>query len=283
MPTILASVFPLFINLEMPLVLAPWQVPTAQMHCHSVPVAILARSRLIVQAQHTDIHLEPNQILTIPENVAYRYLSPDGGNIRWAALLVRHAVFRAASQSDAEIKIANDADDFFSQTQICRYEATADYIHAFRRLITAPDTTRAVRACQELSQALSITRRDYIPTITPRPKPSTATIELLDQIVMHMPRTVGLDALRSKLGSLPARSIDNFKRYTGLPPQQFLRCRRAHLALYLAIRGVSLKIVAQDTGYSNPAHLTASFYKFFGMSPSALVSRVRMRAARLTI
>lgn len=59
---------------------------------------------------------------------------------------------------------------------------------------------------------------------------------------------------------------------TGLTMSRIYQIKRAEKARTLLTSDYSLMRIAYDTGYSNPAHMTTAFKRFFGQTPSALRS-----------
>ncbi len=102
----------------------------------------------------------------------------------------------------------------------------------------------------------------------------------------HLVDGARLDALARLVSLSPSYLIRAFKVSTGMTPHQWLRTSRIRRAEQLLIEGDrSLAIVAQETGFSDQAHLTRIFGQVTGESPGAW-RRARLagpRAAALTV
>ncbi len=260
----------------MPLINAPRQRPVAKLHCHSVPVTILARSNLIVRILDTDVTLTRHQLLVIPRNLSYQLKACGGDKARWTTLFIRGTVLRLCDSMDRSAGLPTEtAAALFELPYVSRYEANSNYIRYFRRLLRGRSTEQAVMALADFFKELAVSPRQVTTTMLQRGPLSQSTSYLLGSIINHLPHSVNLEDLHVRSGVHSARTISEFRHYTGMTPQQFLRCRRVHLAMYMAAEGTSLKNVAAEFGFANPAHLTSSFYKFFGLAPRSLIAKTR--------
>ncbi|HZA87916.1 MAG TPA: helix-turn-helix domain-containing protein [Acidimicrobiales bacterium] len=107
------------------------------------------------------------------------------------------------------------------------------------------------------------------------PGPDNADV-FIDRLVragllVHDP--VASAALQGDVEGLSTRSVQRrVSRATGLTRGAIRQIRRAERAVELLSRGVSAPDVARRAGYADQPHLTRSFKRFVGQTPSQIVT-----------
>ena len=82
--------------------------------------------------------------------------------------------------------------------------------------------------------------------------------------------TLQLSALSDACGYSPDHLRRLFEARYGLTPKAFRTQYRMHLAQeLLELRGISVREVAEELGYSHPAHFSSAFKAYVGESPHA--------------
>ena len=81
---------------------------------------------------------------------------------------------------------------------------------------------------------------------------------------------VSLPALARKVGLSPGRLMHAFTESIGIPLRPYLAWLRLQRAAAAVVSGASLGEVAVAAGFSDSAHMTRSFRRMFGVTPSAL-------------
>lgn len=92
--------------------------------------------------------------------------------------------------------------------------------------------------------------------------------ELITWASTHLKETLTIDALASRMGQSPRTFQRHFTNDVGRPPAIVIEDLRLEQAKALIAHGVSLKVVADEVGYSSSSQLTAVFRRRFGVAPS---------------
>ncbi len=110
------------------------------------------------------------------------------------------------------------------------------------------------------------------------PRASDSLAPLLDWMLAHLDRPLGVDALAAKANSSPRTFARRFRQQTGTTPLQWLltaRIRRAQEMLETG--GQTVEAVAAAVGFDAPVSFRARFQQIVGISPNAY--RRRFNAA----
>lgn len=98
-----------------------------------------------------------------------------------------------------------------------------------------------------------------------------ARIDAILAYIRDLPqKRVPLSELASRACLSESRFIHLFTEHVGIPPRRYLLWVRLMDALEAAVRGESLTTAAHDAGFADSAHLSRSFKRMFGRSPSLL-------------
>lgn len=103
----------------------------------------------------------------------------------------------------------------------------------------------------------------------PRPPPRSAAVRAalahVDEQLGAIPR---LDDVAAAAGVAPSTLTHRFSAEVGLPFRRFLVWRRVQHAVDAVAEGASLTEAAVAAGFSDGAHLSRTFRRFFGVTPS---------------
>lgn len=94
-------------------------------------------------------------------------------------------------------------------------------------------------------------------------------------------RRIALASLAQRVGLSASRMAHLFRAEVGLPVRRYLLWLRLADAVDEIARGASLTDAAHDAGFSDSAHLTRTFRRMFGITPSGLRFVRFTRVARL--
>jgi AraC-like DNA-binding protein len=86
---------------------------------------------------------------------------------------------------------------------------------------------------------------------------------------------VSLDALAEVAGLSPGRLMHAFTESVGIPLRPYLAWLRLQRAAGEVVTGASLSAAAASAGFSDAAHMSRTFRRMLGMSPSMLQPRAR--------
>lgn len=91
------------------------------------------------------------------------------------------------------------------------------------------------------------------------------------EIETEYQKKLPLSALAGRTGLSVSHFAEQFRRYFGLPPHEYLLRHRLQRAAYLLRdRSMTVAAVARAVGYSNVSAFSPLFKKQFGLTPSAL-------------
>lgn len=85
-----------------------------------------------------------------------------------------------------------------------------------------------------------------------------------------LPEDPGLEALAKLAGLSPSRLMHVFTASTGVPLRVYLLWLRLQRAAGALSAGLNATAAAQAAGFADSAHLTRTFRRMFGVTPSAL-------------
>jgi AraC family transcriptional regulator len=111
-----------------------------------------------------------------------------------------------------------------------------------------------------------------VSSMTPQKRPSLSRNQLelsVDYIDAHCFETIRLHDLASLLGLSESYFSHAFKAATGVPPLRWqMETRIAKVKDFLVRESMSLTEIAASSGFSDQAHLTRSFKRLVGITPS---------------
>ncbi|MEM7704982.1 MAG: AraC family transcriptional regulator [Pseudomonadota bacterium] len=84
-----------------------------------------------------------------------------------------------------------------------------------------------------------------------------------------------LTALAARVSLSPARLMHVFTDSVGIPLRPYLLWLKLQRAATSIVNGVDLSAAAVEAGFSDAAHMSRTFKRMFGMTPSALQQRSR--------
>jgi len=130
-------------------------------------------------------------------------------------------------------------------------EKTSRLVHALRQL-----ATRHVQGAPRADP--------------PRAEPGAVcrAREFIDASVASNP---SLDDIATAAGTSPFHLLREFKKTVGVPPHAYLVQRRVDEARRLLLKGLALRLVAIEVGYSDQAHFSREFRRFYGVPPSTAI------------
>jgi AraC-like DNA-binding protein len=128
-------------------------------------------------------------------------------------------------------------------------------------------TSRLVHALRQLA-----TRHGQGAPLASLPRAEPGAVrrarEFIDASVAANP---SLDDIATAAGMSPFHLLREFKKAVGVPPHAYLVQRRVDEARRLLLKGRALKLVAIEVGYSDQAHFSREFRRFYGVPPSTAV------------
>ena len=194
----------------------------------------------------------------------------DGGAATSAGFTYRVIYPEAAmmQQIAAEI-VGHDRDvPFFSQSVI----DDPGIYHAFQRLHVALEAEGS--ALEQQSRLLMLLAKLITRYADARFQPRTLGSERREiararsYLNEHYEQDVTLEELGQVVGLSPYYLVRIFHREVGLPPHAYLASVRIRRAQSLLTAGSPIAEVAYATGFSSQSHLTNTFKRFIGVTPS---------------
>jgi AraC-like DNA-binding protein len=156
-------------------------------------------------------------------------------------------------------------------------------------VIDDPETLQALRAahlCSESSDASQLEKASRlihalrqlmtrhgqgVPRAQlPRAEPGAVrrAREFIDASVAANP---SLDDIARAAAMSPFHLLREFKKAIGVPPHAYLVQRRVDEARRLLLKGHAPRLVAIEVGYSDQAHFSREFRRFYGVPPSTAI------------
>lgn len=116
---------------------------------------------------------------------------------------------------------------------------------------------------------------DFVRVVAaPSPGVATGLAERLTQwLAGHYSEPFSLAALARRLNVSPSTLTHKYKQLTGESPLQTLVAIRVNHAKEMLLRGRSLKMIAAETGFYDPFHLSKVFKKKTGLTPREYLKR----------
>jgi AraC-like DNA-binding protein len=84
---------------------------------------------------------------------------------------------------------------------------------------------------------------------------------------------MSLEGLAERSGMSPSRLMHVFTKSVGIPLRPYLRWLRFQWAAAAIVAGAPLSTAAVQAGFSDAAHMSRTFKRMFGLTPSALQRR----------
>ncbi|MEM9193971.1 MAG: AraC family transcriptional regulator [Myxococcota bacterium] len=100
--------------------------------------------------------------------------------------------------------------------------------------------------------------------------------ELLDVLRRGGVADTSLEALAAHAGLSPSHLMHVFTESVGVPLRRYLLWLKLQRAATSIVNGDELSRAAADAGFADAAHMSRTFKRMFGMTPSALQRRSRM-------
>ena len=121
--------------------------------------------------------------------------------------------------------------------------------------------------CEELLQALAPAERAA--PLDPRVRRAIA-------LLRDHPGTPPLSEVSKAVGLSPSRLGHLFSEQVGLPLRPYLLWLRLQRVLIALAQGGTLTMAAHDAGFADSAHLSRTFRRMFGITPSSLAGGMRI-------
>jgi AraC-like DNA-binding protein len=97
-------------------------------------------------------------------------------------------------------------------------------------------------------------------------------MQIIKEKISH--RDLNVEMLADAIGISRVHLHRKIKEITGLSARDYLKnIRMKQASLLLTDRRLTISEIAYAVGYSNPAHFSASFKAFYGVSPSEYAGR----------
>ncbi len=111
--------------------------------------------------------------------------------------------------------------------------------------------------------------RNYAESISPTAEDArrAEVREVCDYLAEHLGEPVSLDTLGAVAGLSKYHLLRAFTKGTGITPYSYLETLRIDHAKAMLKRGISVAVVAQESGFSDQSHLTNAFKRFIGLTP----------------
>ncbi len=129
-------------------------------------------------------------------------------------------------------------------------------------------SSRLTAALHQLVDRHAIARRE--PLV--QPVMSAAVKRAREYIDANVTLNPSLDEIASVAALSPFHLLREFRKAVGMAPHAYLIQRRVEQAKHLLLKGRSLRTVAIEIGYTDQAHLSREFRRFYGTPPGAVHS-----------
>ncbi len=117
--------------------------------------------------------------------------------------------------------------------------------------------------------------RNTLAAPTSRPRMHPRVRALLEVLRDCGEIDTSLEALAARVSLSPSRLMHVFTESVGIPLRPYLLWLKLQRAATLIVNGVDLSRAAFGAGFADAAHMSRTFKRMFGMTPSALQRRSR--------
>lgn len=117
--------------------------------------------------------------------------------------------------------------------------------------------------------------REFLATPTSRPAMHPDVSALLELLRGGAEIDTSLEALAARVSLSPSRLMHVFTESVGIPLRPYLLWLKLQRAATSIVNWIGLTEAAVEVGFSDAAHMSRTFKRMFGMSPSALQRRSR--------
>ena len=236
-------------------------------------VGVMERGGMHFRFLGRDHTAEPGSVhLTTPGEMHDGHAAAQGG---WAyrMLYLDPALVEDAASQAAGRPVA--APDF--ATGVIHDPELAARVRACHLLLdrgNAPRLARQTALIEMLAQwvARHADRRAAMPRAGGEPRGVALARAYMDA---HFAEDVSLDDLARLANLSPFHFVRVFRRAVGAPPHAYLMNARLRAARALLATDLRLADIAQDTGFTDQAHLTNTFRRFTGLTPGRYRSFLR--------
>jgi len=203
------------------------------------------------------IRVQPGDLVLVNPGEVHtgRPLTPDG--------LVYKSLYPSPTWISRMIVKPDDAAPHFREPVIRQYPGGRAFRHA-HQLVQSGDPRGPDLMCEVLLHLCE----EYSAGLIRSPKTDRDQVQnVVDFIRDNSERNPSLIELGGVANLSPSYLVRMFRRYTGLPPHQFLLNVRIQKARQLMRRGLPLAQVAIESGFYDQAHFTRHFLAITGVTP----------------
>ncbi len=193
-----------------------------------------------------------------------------------AAVIPPDAAHAVAGAASAAVLLHVSPDDLVGrklQTLGLARDSVADWQRAGERLASlAP---RALPRHWHEAEALAREMIHALQVDTAEPRPAHPAVKRLLRLLPGMLEDdVSLEALATRVGLSASRLSHLFSAEVGLPLRPYILWLRLHRAAESLRQGAPLTTAAHAAGFTDSAHLSHTFRRMFGLSPSEIAGVV---------
>ncbi|MCI0714320.1 MAG: AraC family transcriptional regulator [Chloroflexi bacterium] len=249
-----------------PLELSGWVGPVVP----EVALVLMARGSMLLEYKSDDGRWKGRTY-----RPGHLFLKPAGretSELRW------HSISNEPMQT-VHVHINNDrfcADGFGENTELIgrsgfRDPLLAQIMLALRQELEQPSQTGRLYAESATQLLAAHLLHHYIAPAALLEGPLTQEqIQCLtDFVLVHLHQKLPLELLAKQVDFSPYHFARLFRETTGESPHQFvLRQRISHAKFLLSSTGLSIAQIAVECGFANPGHLTQTFKRYVGLTPS---------------
>jgi len=240
-------------------------------HCKTVPYTIIAQ----VIHGHYDIHcpgrsalIKPGQAFLTGANLPLRIIhrcDPRHGTMT-ARYLHFHCTLLGALDFTALLDMPLCLDK----------KVAAPFGNLIEELLSVGAGPRTLCQLARRHELLLSALRLLCEAVPPRPDyaafmgAAKRLIPVLAHIRAHLADSIKVEDLACRAHLSPSRFYTCFKRWIGRSPMDYVKhLRLTEACRRLAVTDDPLRVIAADTGFCNPFHLSREFKTLFGQSPAA--------------